>query len=159
LVSRVEDDQLDRCGLSRACRPITTLSFRHRRRYRCRTRTNCHRRPGTKRRSPLLGPAESTQQRLTEHVAGPFWVLQLFPRLVGFDHSRRNRIGGTGANVACLRRSTAISFFFNQRAELAFSEAGKFTRAHAENLVACRPATLLASAIWSRESEPKYVWA
>src|SRR5882724_9184142 len=49
--------------------------------------------------------------------------------------------------------------FSNQRAELAFSEAGKFTRAHAENLVACRPATLLASAIWSRESEPKYVCA
>ena len=47
----------------------------------------------------------------------------------------------------------------NQHADLAFSEAGKLTRAQAENFVACRPATSLASAIWSRESEPKYVCA
>jgi hypothetical protein len=32
---------------------------------------------------------------------------------------------------------------------------GKFTRAHAENLVGCRPAILLASAIPSDKSEPK----
>src|SRR5580704_12732845 len=47
---------------------------------------------------------------------------------------------------------------FNQcAAEWAFSEAGKFTRAHAESLVGCRSAILFASATWSRESEPKYV--
>jgi len=50
--------------------------------------------------------------------------------------------------------------FFNQRAaESAFFGAGKFTRAHADNLVGCRPAILFASATWSRESEPKYVCA
>jgi len=36
-----------------------------------------------------------------------------------------------------------------------FRGAGKFAWAHAENLVGCRPAILLASAIWSCESEPK----
>src|SRR6266446_9190976 len=47
---------------------------------------------------------------------------------------------------------------FNQRAaDWTFFGAGKFTRAHAENLLRCRPAILLASAIWSRESDPKYV--
>jgi hypothetical protein len=50
--------------------------------------------------------------------------------------------------------------FFNQRAaEWAFFGVGKFTWAHAENFVGCRPAILFASATWSRESEPKYVCA
>src|SRR6266480_1040545 len=68
----------------------------------------------------------------------------------------------------CLRATAQTKFVctgqnrfpsvFNQRAaDWAFCGAGKFTRAHAENLVGCRPAILLASAIWSRESEPKYV--
>jgi hypothetical protein len=35
----------------------------------------------------------------------------------------------------------------------------KFARAHAANFVGCRPATLLASAMALRESEPRYVWA
>lgn len=51
-----------------------------------------------------------------------------------------------------------IDFFslLNQpAADWAFFGAGKLNRAHAENLVDWRPATLLASAIWSRESEPK----
>jgi hypothetical protein len=48
-----------------------------------------------------------------------------------------------------------LSFFDQRAADWAFFAAGKFTRAHAENLVGCRPAILLASAIWSRESEPK----
>jgi hypothetical protein len=38
-----------------------------------------------------------------------------------------------------------------------FTGAGKFTRAHAENLIGCRPAILFASEIRSYESEPKYV--
>ena len=46
--------------------------------------------------------------------------------------------------------------FFNQRAvEWALFGAGKFTWAHAENFVGCRPAILFASAIWLYESEPK----
>jgi hypothetical protein len=60
----------------------------------------------------------------------------------------------------CLSAPAKIDFlsFFNQRApERAFFGAGKFTWAHAENFVGCWPAILLASAIWSRESEPKYV--
>ena len=36
-----------------------------------------------------------------------------------------------------------------------FVSTGKFTRAHAEKLVGCRPAILFASAIRSCESEPK----
>src|SRR4029077_9601489 len=57
-------------------------------------------------------------------------------------------------------RSKPFPFVFNQRAaDWVFFGAGKFPRAHAENLVGCRPAILLASAIWSRESEPKYVCA
>src|SRR5580658_7001599 len=51
----------------------------------------------------FFGPAETTQQRLTEHVAGPFWVLELLARLVGFDHSRRNRIG-TNPMLAAFHR-------------------------------------------------------
>src|SRR5260370_18574517 len=46
--------------------------------------------------------------------------------------------------------------FFNQRAAgWAFCGAGRFTWAHAENFVACRPALLFTNAIWSYESEPK----
>jgi hypothetical protein len=46
--------------------------------------------------------------------------------------------------------------FFNQRAaDWAFFGAGKFTWAHAEIFVGCRPAILFASAIWSYEAEPK----
>jgi hypothetical protein len=46
--------------------------------------------------------------------------------------------------------------FFNQRAaEWAFFGPGKFTWAHSENFVGCRPAILVASATRSRESEPK----
>jgi hypothetical protein len=57
LISRAEDNQLETLWSSRACPPITKPSYRHQRRYRRRSRTNCHRRPGTKRRSPLL-PAD-----------------------------------------------------------------------------------------------------
>jgi hypothetical protein len=39
--------------------------------------------------------------------------------------------------------------------EATLAETGKFTRAHAANLVGCRPAILLASAIRSDESEPR----
>jgi len=34
---------------------------------------------------------------------------------------------------------------------------GKFARVHVANFVGCLPAILFASAIWSWESEPKYV--
>ena len=36
----------------------------------------------------LFRPAEAAQQHLTEHVPGLFRILQLFARLVGFDHTR-----------------------------------------------------------------------
>src|SRR5438876_12074744 len=50
--------------------------------------------------------------------------------------------------------------FLNQRAaDWALCGAGKFTWAHADNFVGCRPAILFASATLSRESEPKYVCA
>ena len=92
---------------------------------------------------------------------------QMRPRLAkSFSSYQDERNGCTDRRGARNRRKRSMPapvncdlVFFNQRAESALSEAGKFTRAHAENLVACRPATLLASAIWSRESEPKYVWA
>jgi hypothetical protein len=49
----------------------------------------------------------------------------------------------------------SLSFLNQRAAEWALFGAGKFTCAHAENFVGCRPAILFASAIWSRESEPK----
>src|SRR5258708_28732045 len=36
----------------------------------------------------LLRPTEATEERLAEHVAGPFGVFQLFSSLIGFDHTR-----------------------------------------------------------------------
>jgi hypothetical protein len=61
---------------------------------------------------------------------------------------------------ALLAKGEPFFSFFNQRAaEWALFGAWKFTRAHAENFVGCRPAILFASATWSRESEPKYVCA
>src|SRR5258708_35825493 len=57
-----------------------------------------------------------------------------------------------------LARSRVLAAFM--RYSLSKSDyfaAGKFTRAHAANLVGCAPAILFASAIRSDESEPKYV--
>jgi hypothetical protein len=41
---------------------------------------------------------------LTEHIAGPFRILELLLRLIGFDHSRRNR---KFARILCSRPSIA----------------------------------------------------
>src|SRR6266542_6768151 len=40
----------------------------------------------------FLGPAETSEQRLAEHRARPFGVLQLFSRLIGFNQARGDGI-------------------------------------------------------------------
>src|SRR4029453_7846336 len=40
----------------------------------------------------FLGPAETSEQRLAEHRARPFGVLQLLSRLIGFDQARGDGI-------------------------------------------------------------------
>lgn len=90
--------------------------------------------------------ARGYYQRRRQQAHGP----TLCPRIC---HVFRNRL-----QVGYL--STPQTGYCNQRgADLAVSEAGKFGRAHAANLIGCRPNILLASPIWSRESVPKYVCA
>jgi hypothetical protein len=77
-----------------------------------------------------------------------YFLLLLFES--AYEQPRKPRLSAPG-------KIDFFSFLDQRAADWAFCGAGKFTRAHAENFVGCRPAILFASATWSRESEPKYV--
>jgi hypothetical protein len=55
--------------------------------------------------------------------------------------------------LSCLDSVLYVTILARRWIQVAFTE--KLTRAHAEKLVGCRPAILLASAIRSCESEPR----
>ena len=110
----------------------------------------------------LLEPAQwapsARAPQNSEHSV-PCWRQGRLGRTMGRRCSgRRPPATRTAQTLVRLHPPNSIPSVFNQRAaDWAFSGTGKFPLAHAENSVGCRPAILLASAIWSRESEPKYV--
>ena len=78
------------------------------------------------------------------------FVAMYFLLLLYESYERPRKLGSSAPG-----KIDFLSFFNQRAADWAFCGAGKFTWAHADNLVGCRPAILLASAIWPRESEPK----
>ena len=66
---------------------------------------------------------------------------------------------GYGSGDSPVLRVLQGAFSFGEVCFQVAAGIAKFALAHAANFVGCRPATLLASAIASRESEPRYVCA
>ena len=63
--------------------------------------------------------------------------------------------GAANGNDRPTQDNSPSRFSFGESCFYAAAGIAKFARAHAANFVGCRPATLLASAIASRESAPR----